>query len=640
MIAASQRFDVFLAYSRQDRAAAEPLIEALVRARFSVWWDVESIPIGASFADYMFEAASAACCVVVLWSATSVQSRWVLEEADMGRRRNALLPVLLEPVDIPLPFRSIQAADLSRWTGDPDFAGLRRLLDAVRRFVDSAPSDADQTRVYKESQLSAERRTEILFQQNLRSRTRVEHVEFEGTAFYRSLAWNLQPGINVLLGRNGFGKTYLLRGLVALLQYSDEAARDILGDGAASLEIVRDGREAGIRYAEHFFDEQDAVGRVPVLAIPDTRFINRSVTTIAAVQDRATDSSDRADLARHGAWHFLEEQPYENMIQTLLYGLCLDGVEADGRFEGEQFVLIRDVVRELTDQSFAFDRVAREGRNRFTLYVQTEGSEGRALPIQKASQGTASVIALIGLVYDFLKSLRQEGMPEVCKRTGIVIIDEVDAHLHPVWQHKLVAILRDRFPAVQFILTAHNPIVVAGCLEDEVSVLRKDPQRGFTLVQFPNDFIGWQTEDIYRKVFEIESPDASFAHFDALRPFKGDLQAEGKALADQPTRNDDEEHRLELLEQQLLYIDKVEQSRQARLSQEELERENRMLHDRLQAQEAAQRLAAQSAQELGSMRAALAEAGERVRSARLQRAALLLLLAVLVALVVLLAGRN
>jgi hypothetical protein len=634
-----QRFDVFLAYSTEDRAAAEPVIEVLKRSGFSVWWDIESIPIGSDFADFMFEAVSAASCVVVLWSTSSVQSEWVLREADMGRRRAVLLPVLLKPVTIPPAFQSIQTADLTGWTGDLEFAGLKRLLDAVRLFVGTAPSDADRTRFYKESQLDAERRAETLLRQNLRSRTRVEHLELGDTAFYQSLAWNLQPGMNVLLGRNGFGKTYLLRGLVALLQYSDEAARDILGDGSASLEIVRDGHEAGIRYADHFFDEHDAVGRVPVLAVPDTRFVNRSVTTIGAVQDRATGGDDRADLARHGAWHFLEEQPYENMIQTLLYGLCLDAVEADGRFEGAQFVLIRDVVRELTDSSFAFDRVAREGRNRFTLYVQTEGSEGRALPIQKASQGTASVIALVGLIYDFLKSLRQDGAPEVCKRTGIVIIDEVDAHLHPVWQHKLVAILRDRFPAVQFIVTAHNPIVVAGCLEDEVSVLRKDPQRGFTLVQFPNDFIGWQTEDIYRKVFEIESPDASFAHYDALRPFKGEMQAEGKALAEKPTRNDDEEHRLELIEQQLLYIDKVEQSRQSRLSQEELERENRMLLDRLQSQDAAQRLTAQSAQDLGSMRAALAEATSRARSAR-RYAAMMLLVALLVALVGWLAGHS
>src|SRR5262249_54944099 len=153
--------------------------------------------------------------------------------------------------------------------------------------------------------------------------------------------------------------------------------------------------------------------------------------------------------------------PYDRMIQGFLYGLCLDYFEDGLSFRGEQFVLVRDMVRELTDQTFDFDRVAREGRDRFTLYVRTEGNE-EPLPIQKCSQGTSSVIAMFGLIQEYLKALRHDEAAEVRQRCGIVVIDEVDAHLHPIWQQKIVTLLRDRFPRVQFILTAHNPIVVAG----------------------------------------------------------------------------------------------------------------------------------------------------------------------------------
>ena len=148
--------------------------------------------------------------------------------------------------------------------------------------------------------------------------------------------------------------------------------------------------------------------------------------------------------------------------KAFLYGLCLDYFEDDLSFRGEQFVLVRDVVRELTDQIFDFDQVAREGRDRFTLYVRTEGNEENSLPIQKCSQGTSSVIAMFGLIHEYLKSLKHKGTHEINQRRGIVVIDEVDAHLHPLWQQKIVILLRDRFPRVQFILTAHNPIVVAG----------------------------------------------------------------------------------------------------------------------------------------------------------------------------------
>ncbi len=273
--------------------------------------------------------------------------------------------------------------------------------------------------------------------------------------------------------------------------------------------------------------------------------------------------ADRADLARHGAKHFLNERPYDNMIRAFLHSLCLDYFEHGLSFRGEQFSLIRDVVRELTDQVFDFDRVQREGPDHFTLYVRTEGNEDNPLPIQKSSQGTPSVIAMFGLIYNYLRSLNFEGR-DVLQRKGIVIIDEVDAHLHPVWQQKIISLLRSRFPRVQFLLTAHNPIVVAGRLEDEVSVLRKTPQRDFSLFQFPNDFIGWPTEEIYRRVFEIESADSTYTRLNALRPFKQALKGEADELAKQPIRSDDQERSLTSLEAEILRVETVEQSRAGR----------------------------------------------------------------------------
>jgi energy-coupling factor transporter ATP-binding protein EcfA2 len=589
---AAQQANLFLAYSRKDQEHALRLIAALESLGISIWWDVTSIPIGVNWEQFLTEQLSAAQCVVVLWSRDSVQSKWVLFEAEFAVRRGVFLPVLIDKVDIPLPFKRYQAALLDSWDGNGSDPSFQLLLEAIQRLLKTAPATSQDTRIYKESQRSVERRAQELFQENLRSESIIEHLDLKDTIFYKEVSWNLTPGINVLLGRNGYGKTFLLRGLLALLQYKDLAALQTIGSGSASVSILRNGREDVIHFSNQYFDEENPVGQLPVLAIPDTRFINRSVTALSAVSDGTTGTGDRADLARFGAWHFLEERPYESMIQTFLYGLCLDYFESGLSFQGEQFTLIRDIVHELTDKSFDFDRVAREGRDRFTLYVRTEGNEDNPLPIQKSSQGTSSAIAMIGLIYDYLKSLKKDPPREVRQRSGIVLIDEVDAHLHPAWQQKIVTILRDRFPRVQFILTAHNPIVVAGCLEDEVSVLRRNPERGFSLVQFPNDFIGWETEDIYRKVFDIENPDASFTRLDAMRPFKGRFQQEAAILAKQTTRSAEEERSLQSLEEQIRYIENVEQTRARRINQEELKRENSTLRDRLMGLESAHDAAA------------------------------------------------
>jgi ABC-type multidrug transport system ATPase subunit len=616
-VPAVQRANVFLAYSRADQRPASDLIAALQKHEISVWWDVASIPIGVDWEQFLTDQVSAAQCVVALWSPASLESKWVRFEAEFAARRGVLLPVLIAKVEIPPPFNRFQAASLVNWDGDPSDPDFERLLAAVHRMIETAPAVPNDLREYKASQRSAERRAELLFQQNLRIETTIEYIELQGAPFDDQLRWNVAPGVNVLLGRNGYGKTLLLRSVLALLQYDDKAAVQTVNSGSATISLLRNGSEESIQFSDEYFEEDRAVGKLPVLAIPDTRFINRSVTTLSAVADETTGSSDRAELARFGAWHFLEERPYEGMIQTFLYGLCLDYFEHGLSFRGEQFALVQDVVRELTDKSFEFDRVAREGRDRFTLYVRTEGNEGNPLPIQKCSQGTSSVIAMFGLIYDYLKSLRYEAAPDVTQRCGIVVIDEVDAHLHPVWQQKIVTLLRDRFPNVQFVLTAHNPIVVAGCGEDEVCVLRKNPEKGFSLTQFPNHFIGWQTEEIYRKVFEIEGPDTSFTRLDAMRPFKDVLRKEAAMLARQERRSSEEERSLRALEEQLLHIENVEQSRAGRITNEELVRENKTLSDRLMGLESARAAAVNAQTHVDNLRLALA--AEQRRSAQYRR---------------------
>lgn len=582
--------NVYLCYSSKDQHLAHRIAESLQTQDIPLWWDPALIPVGVNWNDFLLDLAECSVCTLILWSQNSIQDAWVHKAAEIAQRRRALVPILLESVPVPDQFANIQACDLRSWTGGVDDPSFRRLVDAVRAFITTAPSSADMTRVYKQSQRSAELRAADLFQRNARSEITLDYVELKKTGFYEEINWNLCSGINVLLGRNGYGKSYLLKTLVALLQYDDSAALGMVGEGAGLVTLLRDGSDAEIHFSDSYFNEDSAVGKVPVLAIPDMRFTNRSVTTLSPVSDESVGPGDRADLAGYGAWHFLQDRPYESMIQSFLYGLCLDYFENGLQFKTEQFDLIQSVVRELTDRSFAFDRVTREGRERFTLYAKTEGNESNPLPIQKASQGTLSIIAIFGLIYDYLRSLRPANPRPVCERRGIVIIDEADAHLHPVWQQKLVALLRSRFPQTQFIITAHNPIIVAGCLEDEVSVLRKTPSREFVLYQFPNDFVGWQMDEINRKVFEIENPDDNFALFDAMRPFKPQLEQQAEKLQQKSARTQDEERSLEDIEKKLLYIGKAEDARIKRLNQADLERENRGLRERLDSSTAAREL--------------------------------------------------
>ena len=104
--------DIFISYARADKEKAELLANAFSRKGWSVWWDRE-IPPGKSFDETIENALSSARCVVVLWSKTSVSSRWVKTEAAEGAERGILVPALIDNVKIPLEFKRIEAADLS-----------------------------------------------------------------------------------------------------------------------------------------------------------------------------------------------------------------------------------------------------------------------------------------------------------------------------------------------------------------------------------------------------------------------------------------------------------------------------------------------------------------------------------------------
>jgi TIR domain len=127
--------DVFISYASADRGRAKILAESLAGQGWSIWWD-RTIPPGRAFDEVIEEALDAAKCVVVLWSAASVASSWVKNESAEAMQRRILVPVLIEPVKIPLEFRRLQAADLSGWNGtqsDPQFMELSRAIQALAK---------------------------------------------------------------------------------------------------------------------------------------------------------------------------------------------------------------------------------------------------------------------------------------------------------------------------------------------------------------------------------------------------------------------------------------------------------------------------------------------------------------------------
>jgi adenylate cyclase len=131
--------DLFVSYARADRAKVAPLVAALEAEGWSVWWDPEITP-GQEFDRQITEELGRAKAAIVVWTPTSVASRWVRGEAREAADRGVLAPVRFENANLPLDLRAIHTTDLDGWSEDAQCAPFRDLVRAVKTLLgETAP---------------------------------------------------------------------------------------------------------------------------------------------------------------------------------------------------------------------------------------------------------------------------------------------------------------------------------------------------------------------------------------------------------------------------------------------------------------------------------------------------------------------
>lgn len=98
----------------------------------------------------------------------------------------------------------------------------------------------------------------------------------------------------------------------------------------------------------------------------------------------------------------------------------------------------------------------------------------------------------------------KERADDILQMEGIVFIDEIEAHMHPKWQARIIQLLRESFPKTTFYIATHSPAIVATTEEGEAYELKRDGED--VTAQVLGDPKSWYLEDIFSAGFDVRLP--------------------------------------------------------------------------------------------------------------------------------------
>jgi hypothetical protein len=116
------------------------------------------------------------------------------------------------------------------------------------------------------------------------------------------------------------------------------------------------------------------------------------------------------------------------------------------------------------------------------------------VPLRQLGYGYRTMIAWM---VDFASRMveRYPDSPDPLAEPAVVLVDEIDLHLHPKWQRELIGFLTERFPNTQFIATAHSPLIVQAASDANIALLRREGDH-VVIENNPETIRGWRVDQI------------------------------------------------------------------------------------------------------------------------------------------------
>jgi len=304
----------------------------------------------------------------------------------------------------------------------------------------------------------------------------LKRVELANIGPFIELVLDLDPSWNVLLANNGLGKSTLLKSIALGLCGNDEkavpAAKGLLrvsensgsirlrfGEDVYESQLVRDGSDVKVRPRRYTALQS---GSTVAIGFPPLRGVSqRNISGVAKLKSHEYPVVDDLLPLISGSVDSRVDDLKQWIVNTAIRART-DSTAA--RMRDTFFDILKDVSKDL--------RVTYNSISETTFQVLMNTADG-VVPLESLSQGMSSVIGWVGaLIERMFEIYPKEEHPE--RMPALVLVDEIDAHMHPAWQQVFVSALSASFIRVQFIVSTHSPLIVAGLEPRQVYIFERD----------------------------------------------------------------------------------------------------------------------------------------------------------------------
>ncbi len=340
---------------------------------------------------------------------------------------------------------------------------------------------------------------------------KIKEIELKNIGCIRQLHLYFNENMNILCGPNSVGKTTIIESVASMFIYGHPTVKrnvaSDMGSLYAKIEVEGKTKEKTIEIkkfnpidSENTSSFSDLTSKLISIKV-SRNFEYSKLPAIPSDQSRG-----KAEL-----W------------EETISGVTFDGVKGwfvnrylysarEGTLTEEQISNYHLAERcfSIINSQYNFSRVMGATND---IMVNTPQGE---IYFEYLSSGFKSIIYLLFSTIKEIEFRFKEQSLKAEDFDGIILIDEIEIHLHPEWQERIIYILRETFPCAQFILTTHSPHVIQTAEPNQVMALQLDENNNVRLrtdLQTSKyGFNGWTVEEILYDVMGMRTMRSEMYH--------------------------------------------------------------------------------------------------------------------------------